>query len=84
MVLVTGRSEQRFRKTFRDTEIDWSVVEKKLTTWGELFRGGKKLRVDLSINFRRVGPQSVNRPSKTGDKRGPSLTTKRMLKELDI
>lgn len=83
MVSVTGRSERPFKKTFRDTEIDWSVVEKKFTTWGELFRGGKKLRVDLSFNFMEVGPQSANRSSKTGDKRGSSSTTKRMLEELD-
>ena len=31
VVSVMGRSERPFKKTFRDTEIDWSVVEKKLT-----------------------------------------------------
>jgi hypothetical protein len=42
VVSVTERSERDLAKRYDDAEIDWSVVEKKLVTWGELFRAGKK------------------------------------------
>lgn len=51
VVSVTGRFERDLIKRFDDIDIDWSIVEKQLLVWGELFRSGKKLRVDLSFNY---------------------------------
>jgi hypothetical protein len=49
VVSATGRSERDLTKRFDDIDIDWSIVEKQLLAWGELFRSGKKLRVDLDL-----------------------------------
>jgi hypothetical protein len=57
VVSVTERSERDLTKQFDETEIDWLVVEKQLRAWGELFRIGKKLRVDLSFNYLETGQQ---------------------------
>jgi amino acid permease len=35
------------------------MLEKQLLAWGEMFRAGKKFRVDFSFNYMEVGPQSV-------------------------
>jgi len=35
--------------TLIDIDIDWSIIEKELMQWGDLFRSGKKLREDLSL-----------------------------------
>jgi hypothetical protein len=42
VVSVTEHSERDLTKRYDDAEVDWSVVEKKLVTWGELFHAGKK------------------------------------------
>jgi len=51
VVLVKERLEQDLTKRFDKAEIDWPVVEKQLIAWGELFHAGKKLMVDLSLNY---------------------------------
>jgi hypothetical protein len=48
---VNDRSESDLTKRFNDTNIDWSVIGKQLIGWGELFRSGKKLRLDISFKY---------------------------------
>ncbi|PSN61086.1 hypothetical protein BS50DRAFT_535093, partial [Corynespora cassiicola Philippines] len=55
VISVNERSERDLTKRFDETEIDWSMVEKQLLMWGELFRAGKKLRVNLSFNYVDMG-----------------------------
>ena len=69
---VNDRSERDLTKRFNSTNIDWSVIEKQLLGWGELFRSGKKLR--LSISFKYVDSQPSTDITKRGSKRGSSAT----------
>ena len=74
VVSVSGRTERDLVKRFDDLSIDWSTVAKQLlTAWGELFRSGKKLRVDLSFSYVDLQPSSAGTP-KRGNKRGSSAT----------
>jgi hypothetical protein len=78
IVSVTGRSGRDLTKRFDDIDVDWSIVEKQLLVWGELFRAGKKLRVDLSFNY--LDHSSSSNTSMRGSKRGSSAT-QQMLSE---
>jgi len=51
MVSVTARSERNLTKRFDETSIEWAVIESQLAAWGELFRAGKKLLLNLSFNY---------------------------------
>jgi len=44
------------------------VIEKQLVAWGELFRAGKKLRVDISFNYLETGQLQAS-SARRGDKR---------------
>lgn len=73
VVSVTERSERDLTKRFDDNDIDWSIVERQLMAWGELFHAGKKLRVDISFNFVETSQESTSSVKK-GDKRGRPST----------
>jgi hypothetical protein len=75
VVSVTQRTEPNLTKVFPQTSIDWAVIENQLVAWGELYRAGKKLRLNLSFNY----VDTTNTLLRRGDKRGSSSTTRQML-----
>jgi hypothetical protein len=79
VVSVNDPSQRDLIKRFDDIDVDWSVIERQLIRWGEFFRAGKILRVDLSFNYIDASLQltgSANRRNKRG-----FSTTQRMLAE---
>jgi hypothetical protein len=80
VVSVTQRKERDLQKRFDDTSIDWAVIENQLVAWGELYRAGKKLRLNLSFNYVDDSQSSTTSLGRT-DKRGSSSTTRQMLAE---
>jgi hypothetical protein len=68
VVSVTERSERDLTKRFDETEIGWTVIERQLVAWRELFHAGKELRVYLSFNYLETGQQPATR-SRKEDKR---------------
>jgi hypothetical protein len=81
VVSVTGRSERDLTKRFEELDIDWSIVERQLVQWSDLFRAGKKLRVDLLFNYVETCELLAGPSSTRGGRRGGSSATKRMLTE---
>jgi hypothetical protein len=51
VVSVNERSERDLIRRYDEVQVDWSVVDKQLLSWGELLRAGKRLRVDISFNY---------------------------------
>jgi hypothetical protein len=82
VVSVTDRSERDLTKRFDERDIDWFLVERQFVTWGESFRAGKRLRVDVSFNYVEVGQQAPVATRRAG-KRGGSSATQQMLAERD-
>jgi hypothetical protein len=58
VVMVTDRLERDLTKRFDGRDIDWFLVKKQFLAWGESFRAGRKLRVDVSFNYVEVGQQA--------------------------
>lgn len=81
VILVTDRKQRDLVKEFEETNIDWSVIEKQLVVWSDLFRAGNQLRVKFSFKYVDAGYQSAMSSRKTVDKRGSTSTTHRMLSE---
>jgi hypothetical protein len=80
VVSVTQHKERDLKKRFDDTSIDWAVIENQLVAWGELYRAGKKLRLNLSFNYVDASQSSTALLGRT-DKRGSLSTTRQMLAE---
>ncbi|EGD96536.1 hypothetical protein TESG_03976, partial [Trichophyton tonsurans CBS 112818] len=76
--VVNDRSQQDLHQQF-ETDIDWIAIEKQLLVWGALLLRGKKLRLDISINYI-AGDTALSRK---GNKRGTGSVTKTMLAEQD-
>jgi hypothetical protein len=81
VVAVTDQSERDLTKRFDEAKIDWSIIEKQLMAWGNMFRAGKRLRVHLSFNYIETVPISAPSVSRKENKKGCSFTTQRMLGE---
>lgn len=77
---VNYRTEPDVTNQFENLNIDWSMIEKQLIAWGELFRYGKRLRVNISFNYIDSRPPAST--TKRGSKRGSSAT-QRMLSDRD-
>ena len=59
------------------------MVENQLTTWAELFRAGKKLRVTISFSYKEIRSHvSTNHQGRT-NKRGTNSATQQMLAKRD-
>jgi len=82
-VSVTGRSERPLVKQFEGTNINWSIVERKLLGWSDLFRNGKKLRVDICLQFMEVEASSRTTNLRNKRQKVGGSTTQHMLAELD-
>ncbi|PVH94441.1 hypothetical protein DM02DRAFT_191648 [Periconia macrospinosa] len=80
VVSVTERSERDLIKRFDDIDIDWTEIEEQLVEWGDRFRAGKKLRVDVSFNYLELGQPASTAAGKAG-KRGYRSATQHMLAE---
>jgi hypothetical protein len=74
---VNDRSERDLCKRYDDMHIDWPVVERQLLRWAELFRSGKKLRVDLSFNY--IESSSATSATTSREQGRGSSATQRML-----
>lgn len=87
---VTVSVEQRLQrdlvKQYRGADIFWAEVEIKLVQWGEFFRKGKALRVDLVLYYddRDEAGQQSTTSSKKVDKRSARSATQQMLTENGI
>lgn len=75
VVSVNERSERDLVRRFDEINVDWSVVEKQLLSWGELVRADKDLRVEISFNY-----VDVHAAASASAARGGSAT-QRMLAE---
>jgi hypothetical protein len=81
IVSVTGRLERDLTKRFDELDIEWPVVENQFVQWSDLFRAGKKLRVDLTFNYVETGQQFASPFSKKGGRKWGWSATQRMLAE---
>lgn len=80
-VSVNDRTERKLTKHFEGLNVEWGAVEAQLVAWGDRFRDGKKLRVDLTFHYADL--VSVPKDSSAErNKRGRQSATQRMLTEL--
>ncbi|KAH5617613.1 hypothetical protein HBI23_252390 [Parastagonospora nodorum] len=81
VVKNTGRSERPLVRRFDETVIDWATVERQLVEWGELFRAGKKLIVEMTFNYLAEDHGALAFLGKKASKQGSGSATRRMLAE---
>lgn len=80
---INDRLQDDVHQQSETIDIDWSVIEKQVLMWSNLLHQGKakgkKLRLDICINY----SAGDNDPARRGDKRGATSVTKKMLAEGD-
>jgi hypothetical protein len=84
VVKNTGRLERPLVRRFDETVINWATVERQLVEWGELFRAGKKLIVEMTFNYIAEDHGALTSPAKRAGKQGSRSATRRMLAERAI
>ncbi|EHA21861.1 hypothetical protein CBS115989_10927 [Aspergillus niger] len=77
---VKDRTQQDLRQQDESTKIKWAVIEKQLLMWSNLFRLGKQIKLQVSINYTEDSNAALLR---SGEKRAATSVTKRMLAERD-
>jgi hypothetical protein len=78
VVSVNHRNQPDLTLSCDKSDVDWPAVEKQLLGWGDLFRTGKKLTLNMSFNYTE-GSHTQSSGSGSTDKRGSSSATQRML-----
>jgi hypothetical protein len=76
---VRDRTQQDLHQQFERTNMRWAVIEKQLLMWSNLFRLGKQIKLQISINY----IEDSNASSSRGEKRASTSVTKRMMAERD-
>ncbi|ODA78190.1 hypothetical protein RJ55_06795 [Drechmeria coniospora] len=49
VVSVSDRAERKLSKHYPEFNIEWGTVEKQLRNWSPLFRGGRKLQIEITF-----------------------------------
>jgi hypothetical protein len=77
VVSVNHRHQPDLTLSCDKSDVDWPAVEKQLLGWGDLFRTGKKLTLNMSFNYTE-GSHTQRSGSRSADKRGSSSATQYM------
>jgi hypothetical protein len=80
VVSVNHRNQPDLTLSCDKSDVDWPAVEKQLLGWGDLFRTGKKLTLNMSFNYTE-GSHTQSSGSRSTDKRGTSSATQHMLRD---
>lgn len=79
VVSVNERSQSDLIKRFEGASVDWTMVENQLLMWANLYRLGKKLRIQITINY----IDDHGRLPSSSNKRAKTSVTKGMITERD-
>jgi hypothetical protein len=77
MASVLRDSTQKLHQHFDGAEINWEMTEKQFLNWEELFRRGKKLKLDVCVNY--VADDNNQASIRNGEKRNTRSITNAML-----
>jgi hypothetical protein len=50
-VSVSKHGQKKFTKPYKDTDINWAIIENQLLKWGDFFHEGKVLNLDLTFKY---------------------------------
>ena len=78
-MVLSVNSQRNIDKHFEGTSVDWTAVEKQLLAWAHLFRRGKKIRLQISINY----IENSGSIFSGKDKRGKSSITTQIFADRD-